>query len=249
MEQEINKELQYSDQVGFETLDSISKADRFNEWMFKTISADTNGEILEIGSGIGNISNFFVGNGFQISVSDMRAEYCEYLKKKFTGVNNFRNVYQIDIVDPEFDRKHAALFGKFDSVFALNIIEHVEDDGQALKNCLKLLKPEGNLVILVPAFKFLFNDFDKGLGHYRRYTKKSLMNLFNENKIPVVRSLYFNFAGIMGWWFSGKILQKKEIPSGQMKLYNKLVWIFKIIDLFTRPFMGLSVIISGKKKK
>ena len=101
MEQELIEGVVYSDEVGGETLDVISEADKFNEWMFEIVDNNTHDEILEFGSGIGNISSFFVNNNRQISVSDMRLEYCEVLKKKFTGKNSFRNVYQIDIVDPD----------------------------------------------------------------------------------------------------------------------------------------------------
>lgn len=248
MEQELNKEETYSDQIGFETLDSISLANRFNQWMFQTVSKHTYGEILEIGSGIGNISDFFVENEYRISVSDMRIEYCQFLEKKYSEKNNLRGIYQIDIVDPDFEKKYQHLLGKFDSVFALNIIEHVEDDNLAIQNCRKLLKNGGQLVILVPAFMKLFNSFDEGLGHFRRYDKVSLQQRFKRNNIEITSSKYFNFAGILGWWFSGTILRKKNIPSGQMKLYNSLVWIFKILDKFTSSFAGLSVIVAGKKE-
>jgi 2-polyprenyl-3-methyl-5-hydroxy-6-metoxy-1,4-benzoquinol methylase len=247
MEQELKEKVVYTDEVGGETLDVISEADNFNKWMFKTVDKNTSGEILEIGSGIGNISGFFVDNNRHISVSDMRDEYCTVLREKFTGKNNFKSVYQIDIIDPDFDKKHSGLFGKFNSVFALNIIEHVEKDDLAIKNCLKLLSSGGQLLILVPAFNWLFNSFDVELGHYRRYNKKQLEKIFIDNKIDINYSRYFNFAGILGWWFSGKILNKKNIPSGQMKLYNRLVWIFKVLDFFTNRFLGLSVIVSGRK--
>ncbi|MCA1759399.1 MAG: class I SAM-dependent methyltransferase, partial [Bacteroidales bacterium] len=137
MEQKLKNNIVYTDKTGVLTLDVISEADKFNEWMYETVEKITKGEILEIGSGLGNISSFFVNNNKLISVSDLRLEYCEILEQKFAGKNNFGAVYQIDIIDPDFDSKHRHLFGKFDSVFALNIIEHVEKDDLALKNCLK----------------------------------------------------------------------------------------------------------------
>lgn len=237
-----------SDKIGLETLDSISQANHFNEWMFKTISKHTSGEILEIGSGIGNISSFFVKEGYSITLSDLRSEYCKALEKQFNSSQNCKGVYQIDIIDKDFDSKYDYLIGKFDTVFALNIIEHVEDDDYAIKNCLKLLNDKGQLVILVPAFNFLFNSFDIGLGHYRRYNKKKLKELFIQNKLKITDGHYFNFAGVLGWWFSGNVLKKKNIPSGQMKLYNSMVWAFKIADKLMSPFLGLSVIVTGRKQ-
>lgn len=247
MEKKLKINDTVTDIVGYQTLDGISQADKFNQWMFSTVSKGMDGEILEIGSGIGNISSFFVRDGYHFTASDLRKEYCEFLQNKFEGKGNFNGVHQIDIVDKDFDKKHAGLFQKFDVVFALNIIEHVSDDDFAIKNCLKLLKEGGKLVILVPAFMYLFNSFDEELGHFRRYNRKKLESLFSQNNLDIFKSRYFNFAGVLGWWFSGNVLMKKTIPSGQMKFYNSMVWIFKIIDFFTNPFIGLSVIVSGKK--
>ncbi|WP_372936409.1 class I SAM-dependent methyltransferase [Mariniphaga sediminis] len=237
-----------TDQTGLETLDNIAQANRFNRWMYETISRDMTGNILEIGSGIGNISAHFLENRYSISLSDMRQEYCDFLRQKFEEKSNLKGIYQIDIIDPDFDKKHGDLFETFDGVFALNIIEHVENDDLAVKNCLKLIKKDGMLVILVPAFMSLFNPFDEGLGHYRRYTRKNLEQQFRQNNIRVLKSRYFNFAGTLGWWFSGNILKKKSIPTGQIKIYNSLVWLFRIVDHFTNSFVGLSVIITGRKQ-
>ena len=110
-----------------------------------------------------------------------------------------------------------------------------------------LLKDGGILLILVPAYQHLYCRFDQELGHYRRYTKKSLGKVFKDNHFRIKHARYFNLMGILGWVFSGKILKKKTIPEGQMGIYNKLVPIFKIIDeLFLRA-VGLSVILVGEK--
>lgn len=104
------------------------------------------------------------------------------------------------------------------------------------------------MVILVPAYQFLYNSFDKALEHYRRYNKKRLQGLFIDNDLHIERSQYFNLAGIAGWFVSGNILRRKLIPSGQMQLYNRLVPLFKLADRLTFRQMGLSVIVEGVKK-
>lgn len=104
------------------------------------------------------------------------------------------------------------------------------------------------MVILVPAFQFLFNGFDEQLGHYRRYTDSTLKSLIGSAGFEVINSRYFNFIGTLGWYISGNVLRKKMIPGGQMKLYNALVPVWKTIDVFMRPFIGLSVICVGNKK-
>jgi len=55
---------------------------------------------------------------------------------------------------------------QFASVYALNILEHIAEDREALENCYKLIRKGGNLVILVPAYKFIYNRLDEALAHY-----------------------------------------------------------------------------------
>ena len=231
------------DLEGLETLSVIEKANKFNKWMYETIKPYSKGRILEIGCGIGNISEFFINDNFDIVLSDLRDNYIEIVKNKFTN-----EIIKIDLVDVDFDTKHKDLIGTFDTVFALNVVEHIKDDHKAIENCKKLLKNQGYLIILVPAYQALFNNFDVELEHYRRYTQKSLKQLIKANQLNIIKTFSFNVIGILGWFVSGSILKKKTIPEGQMGLFNKLVPVFKLADILTLKKIGLSVICISVKK-
>ena len=231
------------DLEGLETLSVIEKANKFNKWMYETIKPYSKGRILEIGCGIGNISEFFINDNFDIVLSDLRDNYIEIVKNKFTN-----EVIKIDLVDVDFDTKHKDLIGTFDTVFALNVVEHIKDDHKAIENCKKLLKNQGHLIILVPAYQTLFNNFDVELEHYRRYTQKSLKQLIKANQLNIIKTFSFNVIGILGWFVSGSILKKKTIPEGQMGLFNTLVPVFKLADILTFKKIGLSVICISVKK-
>lgn len=231
------------DLEGLETLNVIEKANKFNKWMYETIKPYSKGRILEIGCGIGNISEFFIRDNFNIVLSDLRDNYIEIVKNKFSN-----EVFKIDLVDVDFDTKHKDLIGTFDTVFALNVVEHIKDDHKAIENCKKLLKNQGHLIILVPAYQALFNNFDVELEHYRRYTQKSLKQLIKANQLNIIKTFSFNVIGILGWFVSGSILKKKTIPEGQMGLFNTLVPVFKLADILTLKKIGLSVICISVKK-
>ena len=153
----------------------------------------------------------------------------------------------MDLTDPRFDEKFSGHFGDYNTVFALNVVEHISDDVLALKNSYKLLADGGHVVILVPSYQFLFNHFDEELGHYRRYTKSGLSNVFSKTKFEIIHKQYFNFIGILGWFINGKVLKKKVIPGNQMRLYNTLVPFIKIIDKLILNQLGLSTIVVGRK--
>jgi SAM-dependent methyltransferase len=240
-------EFREEDKEGLRTLETIARADKFNRWMFETIYPFCKGRILEIGSGIGNISQFFLNENATVTLSDIRENYCNHLKLRFSDAATLEDVLLINLTDPEFEAKYRHYEKRFDTVFALNVLEHIKEDVLALKNCKYLLKDEGTLLILVPAFQSLYCSFDQELGHYRRYTRKSLGRVYKENQLHIEYSRYFNAMGILGWIFSGKILKKKTIPERQMGMYNKLVPVFRIIDKIFLQIIGLSVILVGKK--
>ena len=232
---------------GTDTLEVISDADKFNRWMYQTINPFCSGNVLEIGSGIGNISQYFLDDNFEISLSDLSTDYFKILENKFSGYKNLKEVFTLDFAEKELELKYPHLIGQFDTVFALNVLEHVPDHELSIKNCHKLLKPGGNLIILVPAFQLLFNQFDVALEHQRRYTRKSLKKVMDIPGFSIIYTQYFNVIGILGWFVSGKLMGKNAIPGGQMKLYNQLVPVWKVVDWFLNPLLGLSVICVAKK--
>lgn len=232
---------------GTDTLTLISGADKFNRWMYETIKPHCSGNILEIGSGIGNISQFFIKEGAEILLSDIETNYFPQLQQKFGNHKNLKGIQLLDLSDKNLEKNYPEMIGAFDTIFALNVVEHIPDHEQAMKNALKMLKSGGKVVILVPAFQWLYNGFDKQLDHQRRYTQKSLRTLLEKNGFMVKHAQYFNLIGILGWFFSGNILRKKNIPTGQMKLYNELVPLWKVFDFFTQKMIGLSVIQVGVK--
>ncbi len=235
------------DPVGLHTLEVIAKADRFNQWMYQQFKNQLKGEILEIGSGIGNISRLVIEEGHTITLSDYNEEYCQDLKKKFSHLSNVREVISIDLLHKNFEYKYSAYKEKFDSVFLLNVIEHIEDDEMAVKNCNYLLKPGGHLILLAPAYSCLYCTFDKQLGHFRRYSLKQLKDLLKKEDFSLLSGNYFNFTGIAGWFLFGKVMNKKMLKSGEMSAFDKIVPFAKVIDkLFGRSF-GLSIIVSGIK--
>lgn len=235
------------DAIGEETLESLGKADHFNRWMYQTIKPWCKGPVMEIGSGAGNISQYFLEDKFDITLTDVRQNYCDKLKTKFAHNPSLRGVIKMNLVDAEFEKNHNDVLGTFDTVFALNVVEHIENHEDALQNCRKLLKPGGHLIILVPSYPWMYNRFDFGLGHYRRYTKKILSALFVKTEFEIIHRQYFNFTGLLGWFVSGKILRKKIIPKGQVSLFNHLIPLVKLIDKITFKSSGLSTIVIGKK--
>jgi len=109
--------------------------------------------------------------------------------------------------------------GTFDAVVILNVLEHIEDDRAALEQIYRLLKPGGIAVLEVPAGPDLFDDYDRALKHFRRYSIDDLSTKLRETGFRVVRRshlgclLYPAFAFIKS--------RKREIPPDDLHLLVK----------------------------
>lgn len=236
-----------TDPTGLQTLERFAAATHFNRWLFDTVLPHCKGHVLEAGSGIGNISRLFLDNRFRLTASDLRPDYCGVLQQQFGDHPNLAGVVHLDLATPVLAQQHGDLLHRFDTVVALNVVEHIKDDKQAINNCFQLLKPGGHLVILVPAFQWLYNSFDEELGHYRRYTRRSLRALLAGAGLSVVHQQFFNAAGIAGWLIDGSLLRKRLIPRKQLQLFDKLLPVIKLADVLSFHSIGLSTIAVGRK--
>lgn len=230
------------DPIGEAALETISELNRFNRWMYEVIAPHCHGRMLEVGSGIGNLSRCFLEDGHDLVLSDLRAPYVRRLEDDFPG----RSVVSIDLVHPRFSEVYAHHLAQFDTVFALNVVEHIADDVRALENCRRLVRPGGAVVILVPAYEWLHNKLDVHLGHYRRYTRRTLVQAFERAGLEVTRTQYFNAVATAGWAVTGGLFSREEIPKAEATLFDRLVPLWKLVDRVVGERVGLSVIAVGR---
>ncbi len=229
------------DVAGEAALETISGLGRFNRWMYETIRPHCHGRMLEVGSGIGNLSRCFLDEGADLVMSDLRPSYVRRLSAQFPG----REVTSIDLVHPRFAEAFASHLGRFDTVFALNVVEHIADDVLALENCRRLTRPGGAVVVLVPAYEVLHNRLDEELGHFRRYTRWTLATAFERAGLSVSRTFHFNAVATLGWAVTGGVLRRPRIPTVEASLFDRLVPAWKLVDRVLGRRMGLSVIAVG----
>lgn len=212
---------------------------RFARWMYDTIKAGLGKRVVDAGAGTGAYTDLMLADGKEVVALEYLPEFVASLGERFRDDYDASvTVLQADLGDP------AGLpdFPPTDSMICLNVIEHVEDDLQALKNMRERVKPGGRLVILVPAYPWLYNSMDRAIGHYRRYGKGQLESRLEEAGWIVERTLRFNAFGVPGW-FVGGILRRKTAGKTLFALYDFLTPAFSVTERFLiRGMLGLSLI-------
>jgi glycosyltransferase involved in cell wall biosynthesis len=230
-----------SENVVDQTLTRMKKLHRYNQWIFSEFRPFLGRRVLEIGSGIGNITRFLLDRDLTIA-TDVEPRYLSFLKDTFTNYRKFR-IENLDISRLETGRYQA---DQIDSVLCLNVLEHIEEDDRALKNMSDLLVPKGKLLLLVPSHPWLYGSLDQNLGHHRRYAREELKKKLEKAGFRVLLLKHFNRIGILGWFLNSRIVKRKRLPSFQLRIYNLLVPLFKLEKFLPIP-IGTSVIAVAEK--
>lgn len=231
-----------ADIMGLRTLKRMKRLSRYNAWIFQEIRSKVGNRILEVGSGIGTMTQFFLNRELVVA-SDIEDRYLQYLRGVFERHRNVQ-VHRIDLEGQ--DLLKFKMFD-FDTIICLNVLEHVKRDDRALQDFWTILKEGGHLILLVPAMKVLFGSIDKHLSHYRRYDCDELTEIVQRAGFHVESVRYLNLLGSLGWLMNARLLQRKSVPGIQARLFDWLIPYLRFEQKFNLPF-GLSLLAISRKQ-
>lgn len=220
----------------------LSEVDRYNEWIYEQFRPLIGKRILDVGCAIGNITRYYLDRELVVGI-DVVEEFINKVQERFADRPNFK-VLLVDIADSAV---LSLASEKIDTIICVNVLEHVEDDILALNNMKQVLVAGGRLLLLVPAFKFLYGTMDIADNHYRRYHKQMLRDRLLETGFVVESQYYMNLIGMLGWFLNGKILRNEIIESSHYSFYNKIVPVIAKMEGLVHPPFGLSLISVARK--
>lgn len=201
-------------------------------------------KILDVGCGAGLLLKEMESFGvcYGIDVSQKAVDFC---KKR--GIKNIQVADAARIPYPD---------NTFDVVVALDVIEHIENDEEAVREVYRVLKPRGVAIIAVPAFMFLWGVTDVVSHHHRRYTLPELRRKIKSANFSIIRASYFNtflfpfiaLARLAARWLRAPM--KSENSEGKGLINSVLFLIFYAESILFRyvnlPF-GVSAMVICRK--
>jgi SAM-dependent methyltransferase len=229
---------------GAAILDAMAQTPHFNRWLASVVSPYLGCRVLELGAGIGNLTLHLAKKRKLYVATDIDAEHLRRVKRRFQQWPN--------ILTAKCDLQNADDFkelqsARVDSIICLNVLEHVADDGQALRNIHSVLEPGGRAVILVPQGKSLYGTLDQVLGHFRRYSETELQSRLLTAGFSVERIFGFNRITRPGWYVNGRILKRKGFGRFQLWIFDRLVWLWRRIDQLL-PWKPVSLVAIALKR-
>lgn len=227
---------------GARTLHALTAAPRFNQWMADTIRPWVGKRVLEIGSGIGNLTSVLIQGRDDYMATDVNPEHMGRLRQRLMHRTNLRQKY----CDLTAAKDFASFQGQMDTVICLNVLEHVEDDHGGLANIFSALAPGGHAIVLVPEGQSVYGAIDEALGHVRRYSEEELSSKMKQAGFHLEHMLKFNRVSRPAWFVSGRIIKRDSLDWNQMRIYDRMVWLWRIIDRWL-PWKPTSIIAIGRK--
>lgn len=224
------------------TLNQLAELDRYNHWLYEQISDGLGRRILEVGSGTGNITQFLRTGDREVTATDVVPSYRNELQRRFEQCENVR----VGVFDLTRRAPDEMMREPFDTVVCLNVLEHIEDDAFALEQMHAVLGRGGMLALLVPAHQLLYGEFDRAVGHFRRYEKRDLKEKLVRAGFSIRTLKFFSIAATLPWLINGRLLKRAYLPAGQTSLADRLVPLLKL-ERFIGPPFGLSLIAIAHK--
>lgn len=228
-------------------LASLANAANYQRWVFQKTVPYLGQRIIEIGAGIGNMSQWLPVND-RLILSEFDPALMGVLKQTMKA-NHLDGDNRISVISLDVEKGDiSSLVSEgLDTVISFNVLEHIENDELALDRLCQLVRSTRSqgpkrVITFVPAHQWAFGSMDRTFGHYRRYSKRKLeatcRRVAPTAKISVK---HFNLFGLVGWIWNGKLLKKESIGAGSIQAFEKLCPYLIPVDNFLHRTLHLPI--------
>jgi len=211
----------------------------YNEWLRSLVAPAATGRVIELGAGMGTFSLALLQTADHIVAVEPSARGSAALSAATEHIDRVTAVHGY--------ASDAAGLGPFDGAVMSNVLEHIEDDEGTLRELLAMVKPGGLVAVYSPAFELLMSDFDREIGHVRRYRKHGLVRTFETAGFEISEARYVNMPGFFAWLLVSRLLHKRPTHSGLSRLYDRrVVPVARWVESRVRMPFGQSVLVIGR---
>jgi SAM-dependent methyltransferase len=224
-------------------LEILADLPNYYGWIIEKFKPWLRGHIMEIGAGIGTISKLIFDDADQLVLVEPSAHLTDYLPPSIT------NSKKVSIYNQTLEQRLPQMTSQScDTIIMVNVLEHVEDDGAAIKALHRVLKPGGHLLLFVPALQNLYSALDREHGHFRRYHLVPLEYKLSAHGFKIQDSRYFDIAGVLPWWLINTLGKKTTFNPAMARFYDRyFIPVTKFFERFISPPFGKNIMIVAER--
>lgn len=209
---------------------------RYRAYQRELIEPYLGPSVLEVGAGLGEFASQLRGLTRHV-VTDVDADAVAAMADRFAD--------RPEVEARRFDLAEGAIdIGTpVSSVIAINVLEHIEDDRGALKALASMVEPGGRIVLWVPGYQQLYGDFDRAVGHFRRYTPDTLRAAIEGAGLRAELAKPLNFLGGIAWWLTVRRGGVGAPNPRLVRIYDRFVVpVTRAVERRVTPPFGQSVL-------
>lgn len=213
-----------------------AEGQRYRRYQRDLIAPYVGRSVLEIGSGLGDFSAQFRDQLDYLAVSDNDPYCLSRLTERYRGRGD------VDVLEVALPGD-VPVRRQVDTVVLMNVLEHIADDAQALRDLAACLAPEGRIIVWVPGYMQLYGEFDRLVGHCRRYTPARLREAVAAAGLDLEMCRPVNFIGGIAWWLTVRRFGVQHASPRLARIYDAtVVPVTRVIERLFHPPFGQSVI-------
>jgi len=227
-------------------LEALSITSRYQRWIAEQFAPYLSGRIMEVGAGIGTMARHWLEYSSELHLVEPARNLYIALNEALSsssGVSLYCGTLDDVVCGPMKHSGHT-----LDAAIMVNVLEHIADDIGTLRLIHDLLKPNGYLLLFVPALPALFGSLDRAFGHQRRYTKSSLKEAVTSAGFDLVRLRYFDVLGVLPWWLVGRVMRSQTIRPAMAGLYDRYaVPVGRLLEAAIPPPFGKNLVVVARR--
>ena len=215
----------------------MSLLPNYYRYQFRQLAEHVSGRVIDLGCGEGHMLPFYMDTATRIVAVDINVNLLDMLKLRYPSQG-------ISCIQCDLNGEWTPIGDDLaDTVMAINVLEHIEMDGVFIEKAKSLLKPDGRLVLIVPAMKLLYSEMDRCSGHYRRYDKQDLLCFAQQHDLSTISCRYINPIGALLYHMkkNRKTNFSTSMPRFVLAMANKVMPLFVLSDHLPIEF-GLSLV-------
>lgn len=221
-------------------LEDLVEARRYRRWLVDLALPHLGDDPLEVGSGLGHYAADWAEAGVPLwTASEADEERLAALRSRFED----DPVVRVRVLSVPIDERahHTA-------VVAYNVLEHIQDDVEALRTFAALLRPGGRVVLVVPAFPSAMSRFDREIGHQRRYRRRTLRAAAESAGLAVEVLHHVNSIGLLAWFVHVKALRSRPRAGFTLTVFDRFFvpWL-RLVEARVPPPFGQSLFLVARK--
>lgn len=214
---------------------------RYRRYQYELIAPHCGRSVLEVGAGLGEFAEQF-DDLDRLVVTDVDPGAVAVLTRRFAGRPEVE-VRRVELGKPPALERPVA------SVVAINVLEHIDDDSGALRSLATVVEVGGSLVLWVPGYQQLYGDFDRRVGHVRRYTPSSLARVVRRAGLDVELVKPVNLLGGIAWWLAVRRGGTTSPNPRMVAAFDRcVVPVTKALERVVRVPFGQSVLCVARKR-